>query len=88
MNIQTGSPATALALSNPWAVVPLLGHLDAYISAVNRMPMLTSRKSRKPPADSKPTTTSKPPASWCFRTCVWWCRCRANTWATACPTAT
>jgi len=41
MNIQTGSPATALALSNPWAVVPLLGHLDAYISAVNRMPMLT-----------------------------------------------
>jgi RNA polymerase sigma-32 factor len=41
MNIQTGSPATALALSNPWAVVPSLGHLDAYISAVNRMPMLT-----------------------------------------------
>lgn len=41
MNIQTGSPNTALALSNPWAVVPSLGHLDAYISAVNRMPMLT-----------------------------------------------
>ena len=41
MNIQTGSPATALALSNPWAIVPSLGHLDAYISAVNRMPMLT-----------------------------------------------
>ena len=32
---------TALALKNPWAVVPSLGHLDAYISAVNRMPMLT-----------------------------------------------
>ncbi len=41
MNIQTGSPATAIALSNPWAVVPSLGHMDAYISAVNRMPMLT-----------------------------------------------
>jgi RNA polymerase sigma-32 factor len=41
MNIQTGSPATAITLSNPWAVVPSLGHLDAYISAVNRMPMLT-----------------------------------------------
>ncbi|WP_090045181.1 RNA polymerase sigma factor RpoH [Limnohabitans sp. 2KL-27] len=41
MNIQTGSPATAIALSNPWAVVPSLGHLDAYISAVNRMPLLT-----------------------------------------------
>jgi RNA polymerase sigma-32 factor len=41
MNIQTGSPTTAMTLSNPWAVVPALGHLDAYISAVNRMPMLT-----------------------------------------------
>jgi RNA polymerase sigma-32 factor len=30
-----------MTLSNPWAVVPSLGHLDAYISAVNRMPMLT-----------------------------------------------
>ena len=37
----TGSPDTALALKNPWAVVPSLGHLDAYISVVNRMPMLT-----------------------------------------------
>jgi RNA polymerase sigma-32 factor len=41
MNIKTGSPTTAMTLSNPWAVVPALGHLDAYISAVNRMPMLT-----------------------------------------------
>jgi RNA polymerase sigma-32 factor len=30
-----------MTLSNPWAVVPSLGHLDAYITAVNRMPMLT-----------------------------------------------
>ncbi len=36
-----GPPDTALTLKNPWAVVPSLGHLDAYISAVNRMPMLT-----------------------------------------------
>ena len=41
MKVQTGSPSTAVALSNPWALVPSLGHLDAYISAVNRMPMLT-----------------------------------------------
>ena len=27
--------------SKPWALVPPLGHLDAYISAVNRLPMLT-----------------------------------------------
>ena len=41
MTIQSGSPSTAMALSKPWAVVPSLGHLDAYITAVNRMPMLT-----------------------------------------------
>jgi RNA polymerase sigma-32 factor len=41
MTIQTGSPTTTVTLNNPWAVVPSLGHLDAYISAVNRMPMLT-----------------------------------------------
>ncbi|WP_090138572.1 RNA polymerase sigma factor RpoH [Limnohabitans sp. DM1] len=41
MSVQTGSPTQAIALTNPWAVVPSIGHLDAYISAVNRMPMLT-----------------------------------------------
>jgi len=41
MTIQSGSPSTAMTLSNPWAVVPSLGHLDAYITAVNRMPLLT-----------------------------------------------
>jgi len=32
---------TALAVASPWAVVPSLGNLDAYITAVNRLPMLT-----------------------------------------------
>ncbi|MDF1480539.1 RNA polymerase sigma factor RpoH [Extensimonas sp. H3M7-6] len=32
---------TALAPANPWALVPPLGNLDAYITAVNRLPMLT-----------------------------------------------
>ena len=42
MTLQTGSSATAaLTVANPWAVVPPLGNLDAYISAVNRLPMLT-----------------------------------------------
>jgi RNA polymerase sigma-32 factor len=31
----------ALAVANPWAMVPSLGNLDAYISAANRLPMLT-----------------------------------------------
>ena len=43
----TGFPDTALALKNPWAVVPSLGHLDAYISAVNRMPMLTPEQEQE-----------------------------------------
>jgi RNA polymerase sigma-32 factor len=33
--------ANALAVRSPWAVMPPLGNLDAYISAVNRLPMLT-----------------------------------------------
>jgi RNA polymerase sigma-32 factor len=41
----TGS--TALAVANPWAVVPSLGNLDAYISAVNRLPMLTPEEEQE-----------------------------------------
>ena len=41
MTLQYGSANAALAIANPWAMVPSLGHLDAYISAANRMPMLT-----------------------------------------------
>ena len=37
----TATTSTALTLRDPWALVPSLGNLDAYISAVNRMPMLT-----------------------------------------------
>ncbi len=41
MNLQTGTATTTLAPANPWALVPPLGNLDAYISAVNRLPLLT-----------------------------------------------
>ncbi|MEI6484335.1 MAG: sigma-70 family RNA polymerase sigma factor, partial [Betaproteobacteria bacterium] len=34
-------PFNASLAANPWAVLPPLGNLDAYISAVNRLPMLT-----------------------------------------------
>jgi RNA polymerase sigma-32 factor len=41
----TDLPRSALAVASPWAsrslTLPALGNLDAYISAVNRMPMLT-----------------------------------------------
>ncbi len=41
MTTVTGVSASALAVANPWALVPPLGNLDAYISAANRLPMLT-----------------------------------------------
>jgi len=36
--------ANAVALRSPWAMVPSLGNLDAYISAVNRLPLLTAEE--------------------------------------------
>ena len=41
MTYQNTVPGAALAVANPWAMVPALGNLDAYISAANRLPMLT-----------------------------------------------
>jgi RNA polymerase sigma-32 factor len=35
------TPAAGPVAANPWALLPPLGNLDAYISAVNRLPMLT-----------------------------------------------
>jgi len=35
---------TAVALRDPWAVVPSLGNLDAYITAVNRIPLLSAQE--------------------------------------------
>ena len=34
----------AVSVRNPWAVVPSLGNLDAYITAVNRIPLLTPQE--------------------------------------------
>jgi RNA polymerase sigma-32 factor len=38
---QVTPASTALASASPWSLLPPLGNLDAYISAVNRLPMLT-----------------------------------------------
>jgi RNA polymerase sigma-32 factor len=35
------STVSALTVRDPWALVPSLGNLDAYISAANRVPLLT-----------------------------------------------
>jgi RNA polymerase sigma-32 factor len=47
MSTAIGAPGTALATANPWAVVPPLGNLDAYISAVNRIPLLTLQEEQE-----------------------------------------
>ncbi|HET9823423.1 MAG TPA: RNA polymerase sigma factor RpoH [Burkholderiaceae bacterium] len=36
--------ATQLTVRNPWALVPSIGNLDAYISAVNRIPLLSAQE--------------------------------------------
>ena len=43
MNLTSAAPSltSALSVRDPWALVPSLGNLDAYISAVNRLPLLT-----------------------------------------------
>ena len=46
MNIQTGT-MTAVAAANPWSLVPPLGNLDAYISAANRLPLLTLQEEQQ-----------------------------------------
>ncbi len=52
--------ASALAVRDPWALVPSLGNLDAYISAINRIPLLTQEErspgSRAPCARTETST--------------------------------
>ncbi len=40
--MNTPFATTALSLRDPWRMVPSLGNLDAYVSAVNRIPMLSA----------------------------------------------
>jgi len=47
MTTQIGTSGAALTLANPWALVPPLGNLDAYISAANRLPMLTPEQEQE-----------------------------------------
>ncbi|HYP82238.1 RNA polymerase sigma factor RpoH [Variovorax sp.] len=44
MTALAAAPASQLAVANPWSMVPPLGNLDAYISAANRLPMLSAEE--------------------------------------------
>ena len=43
MNLSTPT-SSALVVRDPWTLVPSLGNLDAYISAANRLPLLTQEE--------------------------------------------
>jgi len=43
----SGAPVNQLAIANPWSMVPSLGNLDAYISAANRLPLLTQEEEQR-----------------------------------------
>src|SRR6188472_3879966 len=42
--VMNHSPVNTLAVRDPWALVPSLGNLDAYIGAINRVPLLTQEE--------------------------------------------
>ena len=46
-HLAAATPSTAVTLADPWALVPPLGNLDAYITAVNRLPMLTQDEEQR-----------------------------------------
>ena len=47
MTYAIASSTSALTVPNPWTLVPSLGNLDAYISAANRLPMLTQEEEQE-----------------------------------------
>ncbi len=47
MTAVTAVSANALTVTNPWSLVPPLGNLDAYIAAVNRLPMLSAEEEQE-----------------------------------------
>ena len=84
----SGISSNAVALANPWAVVPALGNLDAYIAAVNRLPMLSHEEeqtyARQFREDNDLGAAGKLVMSH-LRLVV---KARASISATACPMAT
>ena len=42
--MNTTATPPLLSVRDPWSLVPPVGNLDAYISAVNRIPLLTPQE--------------------------------------------
>ena len=47
VTMNTSPASNTLAVATPWAMTPTLGNLDAYITAANRMPMLTLEEEQR-----------------------------------------
>jgi len=58
--------------------------LEAYVSAVNSVPMLTVEEEQALARRYRDDQDSTPPGSWCCRTCASWCMSPVATRATAC----
>lgn len=65
-----------------------LGNIDAYISAVNRLPMLTHEEEISLARACATKTIWVPHKNWCSRICAWSSRSPAAIWAMACRTQT
>ena len=65
-----------------------LGSLDAYISKVVQVPVLSQAEELALARRFTTTTIWMPPASWCFPSSVLSCTSRAATPAMACRSAT
>ena len=64
------------------------GSLETYIQSVNRFPLLSAEQEQDFARRYREEGDVRARASWCSRTCGWWWRWRAATWAMACRTPT
>ena len=69
MNTQLSA---ALAVRDPWSLVPPLGNLDAYVSAVNRLPLLSPTEEVELARALRDRGDVQAAGGWCSATCGWW----------------
>jgi RNA polymerase sigma-32 factor len=62
---------THALMINSFPIPSTTGSLEAYISAANRIPMLTEAEESGLAASFATRKTLRPRASWFFPTCVW-----------------
>lgn len=79
--------AGSLTLASHSMLPGHLGNIDAYIQAVNRIPLLSAEEERQYATEYREQNNLDAARRSCCRTCGSSCRSRATTSATACRTA-